>query len=108
MRRNSDAPAAPACRCVHTAMVTPRIGNWLNNPVNWPPSIGATSVTVAVIDPAITIRTGRSHFGGAPAGRTGPVPAGQHRTIAAIPANVTSAPTTGGSATTRTATASDA
>ena len=125
-------------------MVIPRIGNWLNSPVSCPPSIGATSVTAAVIDPATTIRTGRSHFGTADFSgaalcwaafceaafceaalcwaafreaalcwaalcrAVGAAPAGQHRTITAIPASATSAPTTGGSATTRTATASAA
>ncbi|HEY2697582.1 MAG TPA: hypothetical protein VGJ45_19100 [Pseudonocardiaceae bacterium] len=85
-------------------MVAPRIGNWLSNPVNCPPSIGATSVTVAVTEPAITIRAGRSHLGGTAARRAGPAPVGQHHTIRPIPPSATSAPTTGGSATTWNAT----
>lgn len=64
MRRNNTAPPGPVCRCVHTAMVQPRIGNWLSNPVSGPPSSGATTVIVAVTPPAIAIRAGRSQRGG--------------------------------------------
>ena len=87
-------------------MVAPRTGNWLSNPVSCPPSIGAISVTVAVIDPAITIRAGRSHLGGTAARRAGPASCGQHHTISPIPPNATSAPTTGGSTITWNATPS--
>lgn len=86
-------------------MVQPRIGNWLSSPVNGPPSIGATSVIVAVTEPAITIRAGRSQRGGAATRRTGPASLGQHRTSNPIPPNVTSAPTTGGNAAHRNRTA---
>ena len=110
MRRKTDAPAAPPCRCVNTATVAPRIGNWLNNPVSCPPSTGATSVTVAVTVPAITIRAGRSHQADASA-LCWPDPSacrGQHRTITHIPASATPAPATGGNAATRTPTATTA
>jgi hypothetical protein len=54
-------------------------------------------VIVVVTDPAITIRAGTSHLGGAEALGTGPVLEGQHRSINPIPPNATSAPTTGAS-----------
>ncbi len=108
MRRNNTAPPGPVCRCVNTAIVQPRIGNWLNNPVSGPPNSGATTVIVAVTPPAIAIRAGRSQRGGANTRRTRPVRFGQYRTISPIPATVTTAPAAGGNATTRTSTASPA
>jgi hypothetical protein len=87
-------------------MVAPRIGNWLSNPVSCPPSIGATTVIVVVTEPAITIRAGTSHLGGADGRDAGPRPRGQYRTIAPIPPNATSAPITGASTTTRNTTPS--
>jgi hypothetical protein len=87
-------------------MVMPRIGSWLSNPVSCPPSAGATTAIVVLTTPAISIRAGRSHLGGASTRRTGPAPAGQNRTISPIPPSATTAPATGGSAANRTATAS--
>ena len=91
---------------MNTAVVAPRIGNWLSIPVNWPPSTGATSVMAAVTDPAITIRAATSHLGGATTRRTGPGSFGQHRTTTPIPPKATSAPTTGGSTISRNTTPS--
>jgi hypothetical protein len=108
VRRNDTAPPGPFCRCVNTAMVAPRIGNWLSNPVSGPPSTGATTVIVAVTPPAMAIRAGRSQRGGASTRRTRPVRFGQYRTINPIPANVTIAPTAGGNTTIRTNTAKPA
>ena len=82
-------------------MVAPRIGNWLSSPVSCPPSPGATTATVVVTAPEITIRAGRSHFPGVGARLADPA-VGQYRTITAIPPNATIAPATGGTATTRT------
>ena len=108
MRRNDTAAEGPVCRCVNTAMVAPRIGSWLSNPVSCPPSSGAITVIVAVTPPAIAIRAGRSQRGGASTRRTRPVRFGQNRTISPIPAKVTTAPAAGGSATARTSTTSPA
>lgn len=104
MRRNSTAPGAPDCRCVNAAIVMPRIGSWLSNPVSCPPNTGATDAIVVVTVPAISIRAGRSHFGGARTRGTGPAPRGQNRTIKPIPPSATTAPQTGGNATHRTKT----
>jgi hypothetical protein len=80
-------------------MVMPRMGSWLSNPVSCPPNTGATAAIVVVTVPAISIRAGRSHLGGARTRRTGPAPRGQNRTINPIPPSATTAPATGGSAT---------
>jgi hypothetical protein len=87
-------------------MVAPSTGNWLSNPVSWPPSSGATRVIVVVTAPEITIRAGRSHLGCRPVRLSGLAALGHHRTIAPIPPSATTAPTTGGTATSRVATAS--